>query len=1231
MQRRACVSDGVERRVAIVRGSGGGDQQRQYRRRRAVRAHTLGPRTPGYARVLSHGAAQLGVRRTCHLSKCKTTWKGNEGMMKCIDCSRFFCSGRPVNRESPQEHALWHAGENTHWVAQWCDEPNLGYCFLCARGMRLSDRSEDDYAVAARNKKDQQGLGDSVAKDGWGSVSGIAKDGCETGGKNPQNPENTQKYPHLDLPASKAPVLLSESPSTGEAEETSDCTYDIGSCEHLFKDREELDDMVLDIKTDEKLPECEHFLCTTTCTRRGAAARFMVCAECTSTFCTGEKGSMENPQGHARLHATRDYHWVALWYNEPYKGYCFECGHVLKLGQDKLSDDEWAALARNKRVERAMSASNGWDVWGTVPESYAKDLWAIVTGNDASGYANGNGCVIRGLPNLGNTCYMNALLQCLLALGELRTTILGPGARLGSIGLHLKQLFVETSSTNDARHALDPEMLLEGMRVFNPQFKGSYMQDSQECLTSLRTALEEETKDLNKFHGGAEFRPIGNSIFGGWLRQTLYCISCPTKSVLDLQFDELQLALPSKDCPARSVTLPPMTRSGGSPTKTRKELFQQTDKTDGEKIQTIAEGCDSQFPGSEFGDEAMEKIPKPLQVDSTEVEDVAHGRLQTQKNDVPREIIEVPIKALDFIANLFDDTEGMDESIVDPHSPEDTGPPPLVDIEAKENTYSVEPTTEDKGRAQSSDITDDEAVHMNSVASLEDCLTLLCYCPMGWKCGNCSKVVELGDNKIQTVAEGSTFRIPGSGLGDGAMEKTPRPLQVDSSEVKDVVHGHMQTQKNDVPQEIIEVLSAQDSPDTSTQNQGCAKQAMLDDHIAQQMEENQNEQKDGQNTEGSNGQMEQTQIFVETVLGVTMSLQFELSKSSQEFAEAVKMSTVFNQTEHYLEYGGTILHSKTKLNETGIGKGSTVRIRTRVLGGIPDQQTLVLAQFPFEDGILRMIQMPDSADTEPELTPMGSTIFRNLIKLVTDSLDGGFYWTENLTFHDFSVDEKGRVYALRPPVPISDVLVPLEADHGRHYMHIQSCFKANLDDLGEHIELYFRLHGKYPAYMQNLVRKLKQFRLVAGQLEPSCKLALLTHFGGLPYMCRINIVFQLKIILDSLGWEGRLAFFRAIERCNINSEWQINVQANWVTHITYAKGSYAGDKPSAFFVSRNYFSHSYGNAWINGYCYYPCDSGLEILLFKCLGDFLAELIEELLEMGFDLFDMLMSCCPKLDS
>lgn len=62
-------------------------------------------------------------------------------------------------------------------------------------------------------------------------------------------------------------------------------------------------------------------------------------------------------------------------------------------------------------------------------------------------------------------------------------------------------------------------------------------------------------------------------------------------------------------------------------------------------------------------------------------------------------------------------------SIVDPHSPEDTDPPPLINIETKENTYSVEHTTEDKGRDQRSDIAAVEAMHIKYVAPLEDCLT----------------------------------------------------------------------------------------------------------------------------------------------------------------------------------------------------------------------------------------------------------------------------------------------------------------------------------------------------------------------------------------------------------------------------------------------------------------------------------------------------------------------------
>uniref|UniRef100_A0ACD6ALU6 Uncharacterized protein n=1 Tax=Avena sativa TaxID=4498 RepID=A0ACD6ALU6_AVESA len=102
--------------------------------------------------------------------------------------------------------------------------------------------------------------------------------------------------------------------------------------------------------------------------------------------------------------------------------------------------------------------------------------------------------------------------------------------------------------------------------------------------------------------------------------------------------------------------------------------------------------------------------------DSTEVKDVVQSRLETQKNDAPRDIIEVPI-ALVSIPKLFDDTEGMEESAADSYNPED------------------------KEKAQSSDIVYVEAGHMNPLSSLQDCLTQTLFSQKN--CENCSKVAEV--------------------------------------------------------------------------------------------------------------------------------------------------------------------------------------------------------------------------------------------------------------------------------------------------------------------------------------------------------------------------------------------------------------------------------------------------------------------------------------------------------
>ncbi|KAK1606546.1 hypothetical protein QYE76_030219 [Lolium multiflorum] len=485
--------------------------------------------------------------------------------------------------------------------------------------------------------------------------------------------ENPQKSRRLDTDAAEALLDLSHSPSKGEAD--GDSTYDIGSCEHLFKDSEDLDEIARDLGDAHTPPKCEHYPCSTTW--RGAAG-MMVCTECSLTFCTGEKGDREHPQGHAAWHAASDQHWVALWCDEPSKGYCFECRHILMLGQNKAIEDNYALVPRNKKDEWGMVASSpkvdsamlprnvDWGMLGSnvmhptgMLGSTAMDPWGMLGSNalDRCGMVAGDDHVVRGIPNLGDTCYMNAALQCLLALGKLRTMFLRPDARLGDIGLHLKQLFVATSCGNNATQMPDPEMMPTFMWSLYPdRFQRKVMGDSHEFLASLCDALHNEVEQLNNLQGEALFPTFSNSIFSCELLDMVSCKVCSHDEVTHYSLHGIQLAAPSKDSLARS---------------------------------------------------------KPLQVDSTEGKDTVHGLLQTHKNDIPRGIVEV--KALDFIPKLFDDFGGVEELVADSHNPEE------------------------KEKAQSTETVHYVAEHMNSLSSIEDCLKLFSHCPTD--CNNCSKVV----------------------------------------------------------------------------------------------------------------------------------------------------------------------------------------------------------------------------------------------------------------------------------------------------------------------------------------------------------------------------------------------------------------------------------------------------------------------------------------------------------
>ncbi|XP_017777416.1 PREDICTED: ubiquitin carboxyl-terminal hydrolase 2-like isoform X2 [Nicrophorus vespilloides] len=191
---------------------------------------------------------------------------------------------------------------------------------------------------------------------------------------------------------------------------------------------------------------------------------------------------------------------------------------------------------------------------------------------------------LNGLKNIGNTCFMNSVIQCLSNtkllleylkkdshVADINTTVSSmKGALIKAFALVIKELWSEDSS----ERVVNTVSLKSQIQRFAPRFMGYSQQDAQEFLrylleglhedvnrvatkpSPIHTEIDENLSDSDKAtESWQRYVRRENSkvvdIFVGQLKSTLRCTHCGHCSVTFDPFWDLSLPIPQKSGPVR--------------------------------------------------------------------------------------------------------------------------------------------------------------------------------------------------------------------------------------------------------------------------------------------------------------------------------------------------------------------------------------------------------------------------------------------------------------------------------------------------------------------------------------------------------------------------------------------------------------------------------------------------------------------------------------------------------
>lgn len=398
-----------------------------------------------------------------------------------------------------------------------------------------------------------------------------------------------------------------------------------------------------------------------------------ICLECGHVSCGGA-GFPTTPQSHAVRHTKLTRHPLVAQLENPNLRWCFRCDTVIPTQSSEGIGEKKDPLSDIVKMMKARPSSG--------PSADIEDVWfPIGTGSITSDIKSettlsilegGGGYVVRGLANLGNTCFFNSVMQNLLAMDKLRDYLSSLDGPAGPLTISLKKLFIETSPALGLRNVISPRSLFGCLCTKAPQFRGYQQHDSHELLRCLLDGLcTEESSARKQVQSSKDDDDVPkpaptfvDAIFGGQLSSTVSCLECGHTSIVYEPFLDLSLPLPTKRSPskkaqpasrAKKAKVPPK-RSG----RFRPKINRESDSSPARSVSNLStSGNTSHIQSIE---PVAEKLVGP-EGNSTELESVVVGTTGDNNGSALESVLGTKVDNYGSALENFPDKQVVDSNM----------------------------------------------------------------------------------------------------------------------------------------------------------------------------------------------------------------------------------------------------------------------------------------------------------------------------------------------------------------------------------------------------------------------------------------------------------------------------------------------------------------------------------------------------------------------------------------